>query len=167
MSGILAGNYIDFAKATRELKLEGKKRKAKGNSAKFSDMEADQVQAKQTNTHGAETGEVSRPKSLPEAPTVRELIDSELNRLNGFEGDIFKKNAEIDYHITPEANNLTFDEYLSVHVYSTDLYQPINNGLRGFGPDAQHKWSIVANDADRALEKIAENPNLRYEVTVI
>jgi len=48
MSGILAGNYIDFAKATRELKLEGKKRKAKGNSAKFSDMEADQVQAKKT-----------------------------------------------------------------------------------------------------------------------
>jgi hypothetical protein len=46
----------DFAKATRKMKLEGKKRKAKGNSAKFSDMEADQVQAKKTDAHGAETG---------------------------------------------------------------------------------------------------------------
>ncbi|WP_276680943.1 ADP-ribosyltransferase domain-containing protein [Thalassolituus oleivorans] len=160
----------DFAKATRKLKLQGKKRKAKGNSAKFSDMEADQVQAKKTDAHGAETGEVSKPKSLPEAPTVHELIDSELNRsnsLNGLEGDVFKKNAEIDYHLNPETKNLTFDEYLSVHVYSTDLYQPINNGLRGFDPDAQQKWSRVANDADRALEKMAENPNLRYEGTVI
>ena len=49
----------DFAKATRKLKLEGKKRKAKGNSAKFSDMEADQVQAKKTDAHGAEDGKIS------------------------------------------------------------------------------------------------------------
>ena len=49
----------DFAKATRKLKLQGKKRKAKGNSAKFSDMEADQVQAKKTDAHGAEDGNIS------------------------------------------------------------------------------------------------------------
>ncbi|MFP6845137.1 MAG: hypothetical protein VB958_08005 [Thalassolituus sp.] len=55
----------DFAKATRKLKLQGKKRKAKGNSAKFSDMEADQVQAKKTDAHGAETGEVSKPAPKP------------------------------------------------------------------------------------------------------
>ena len=55
----------DFAKATRKLKLQGKKRKAKGNSAKFSDMEADQVQAKKTDAHGAETGEVSKPNIEP------------------------------------------------------------------------------------------------------
>ena len=50
----------DFAKATRKLKLEGKKRKAKGNTAKFSDMETDQVQAKKTDAHGAEDGKVSK-----------------------------------------------------------------------------------------------------------
>jgi hypothetical protein len=62
----------DFAKATRKLKLEGKKRKAKGNSAKFSDMEADQVQAKKTDAHGAETGEVSKQK--PEASIERKYV---------------------------------------------------------------------------------------------
>ncbi len=46
----------DFAKATRKLKLEGKKRKAKGNNAKFSDFDIDEIQAKKTNAHGAETG---------------------------------------------------------------------------------------------------------------
>ncbi|MFP6845436.1 MAG: hypothetical protein VB958_09525, partial [Thalassolituus sp.] len=67
----------DFAKATRKLKLEGKKRKAKGNSAKFSDMEADQVQAKKTDAHGAEDGKVSKkankkvePKNLTDAKSI-------------------------------------------------------------------------------------------------
>ena len=53
----------DFAKATRSLKLQAKKRKTKGNNAKFSDMEADQVQAKKTDAHGAETGETSKPSN--------------------------------------------------------------------------------------------------------
>ena len=52
----------DFAKATRKLKLEGKKRKAKGNSAKFSDFDVDEVEVKPTDPHGAETGvEVDSP----------------------------------------------------------------------------------------------------------
>ncbi|WP_320820481.1 hypothetical protein [Thalassolituus sp.] len=55
----------DFAKATRSLKLQAKKRKTKGNSAKFSDMEADQVQAKKTDAHGAETGEISNSNIVP------------------------------------------------------------------------------------------------------
>ncbi|MFP6845133.1 MAG: DNA/RNA non-specific endonuclease, partial [Thalassolituus sp.] len=70
----------DFAKATRKLKLEGKKRKAKGNSAKFSDMEADQVQAKKTDAHGAETGEVSKP--APKTDDITELEPGEKGSWN-------------------------------------------------------------------------------------
>jgi len=62
----------DFAKATRKLKLEGKKRKAKGNTAKFSDMETDQVQAKKTDAHGAEDGKVSKAKEKTEKEVVLE-----------------------------------------------------------------------------------------------
>ena len=62
----------DFAKATRKLKLEGKKRKAKGNNAKFSDFDIDEVQAKKTNAHGAEDGKVSKAKEKTEKEVVLE-----------------------------------------------------------------------------------------------
>jgi hypothetical protein len=52
----------DFAKATRKLKLQGKKRKAKGKTAKYTDLDADQVHDKKTDPHGAEDGKPSDKK---------------------------------------------------------------------------------------------------------
>ncbi|CCU71284.1 hypothetical protein [Thalassolituus oleivorans] len=67
----------DYAEATRKLKLEGKKRKAKGNSAKFSNFDTDEIQAKKTDAHGAEDGKVSKkankkvePKNLTDAKSI-------------------------------------------------------------------------------------------------
>ena len=54
-----------------------------------------------------------------------------------------------------------------MHVYTTNLYKPINKGLRGFDPEALDKWAKVSSDTDKALEKMASNSNLRYEGTVI
>lgn len=70
----------DFAKATRKLKLQAKKRKTKGHTAKFSDMEADQVQAKKTDAHGAETGEPSKP--APKTDDITELEPGEKGSWN-------------------------------------------------------------------------------------
>lgn len=158
----------DFAKATRSLKSQAKKRKTKGNQNAA--LPVEKVEAKKTDAHGAETGETSKIALSKNSPSVHELINTDLNKsnsLNGLEGEAFKKNAEIDYHLNPETSNLTFDEYLSVHVYTTNLYKPINKGLRGFDPEALDKWAKVSSDTDKALEKMASNSNLRYEGTVI
>jgi len=73
----------DFAKATRKLKLEGKKRKAKGNTAKFSVFDVDEVEIKPTDPHGAEDGKVSgshddknKHKTLKPTPEEVELAKS-------------------------------------------------------------------------------------------
>ena len=98
--------------------------------------------------------------------TVDELIDSDLdlsNSLNGLEGEAFKNNALTNYYIDPNVVDLTRDEYLSLHVYTTNLYDPINSGLRGLSPSDQEKWSNVSADADSALAKLSENSELRYE----
>jgi hypothetical protein len=50
----------DFAKATRSLKRQAKKRKTKGNQNAA--LPVEKVDAKKTDAHGAETGEVSKAK---------------------------------------------------------------------------------------------------------
>ncbi|WP_034842305.1 ADP-ribosyltransferase domain-containing protein [Endozoicomonas numazuensis] len=115
--------------------------------------------------------EVEFEESLPGVPvvvplSVDELIDTEVNlsnSLNGKEGEEFKNNALIDYHLNPDVSELTRDEYLSLHVYTTELYRPINSGLRGFSPDDKVKWSKVVQEADSALEKMSKNSDLKFE----
>ena len=112
------------------------------------------------------TGNIIHKKSNRIGKTIDELIETDLNlsnSLNGLAGEDFKKSALIDYHINPSVVDLTRDEYLSLHVYTTNLYEPINRGLRGLSPNDKEKWSNVSGDVDSALSKLAKNPDLRYE----
>jgi hypothetical protein len=115
--------------------------------------------------------EDSGPENVPiSAKSVNELIDSDLdlsNSLNGKTGEAFKNNALIDYHLNPDMDVLTKDEYMSLHVYTTNLYKPMNDGLRNFSPSDKEKWSKVTESADTALEKLGKNPNLKYEGYVV
>jgi hypothetical protein len=156
----------DFAKATKRIK--SRKKTFNGKNTGPGKLESVDGSVKKTDAHGAETGEVSKPKPT-QVPSVHQLIDEELdlsNSLNGLEGDEFVKNAEIEYHLNPHVDGVQFDEFLSLHVYTTNLYQPINNGLRGLDPVSKQRWSGVAEKADSALRKLSENGQ-SYEGTVV
>ncbi|XPF94945.1 RHS repeat-associated core domain-containing protein [Colwellia sp. RE-S-Sl-9] len=108
--------------------------------------------------------------SVSKELSVDELIDSELDKITSLifkEGDEFKNHVLMNYHLDPDMDVLTRDEFLSLAVYTTDLYKPINNGLRGYSPEDKEKWGEVVADADQALIKLAENPELRFEGQVI
>jgi len=101
-----------------------------------------------------------------EAKTVNELIDSDLDlsySLNNLQGAEFKDNAIINYQINPYTASLTQDEYLSLHVYTTNLYIPINKGLRGLSPEDKIKWTKVSSDTDAALVKLSEHQDLGFK----
>ena len=118
----------------------------------------------------AEPEDASPDNASINVKSVDELIDSDLdlsNSLNGKTGEDFKNNALIDFHLHPDMDTLTKDEYMSLHVYTTNLYKPINDGLRGFSPSDKEKWSKVAEGADSALAKLSDKPSLRYEGQVI
>ncbi len=103
-------------------------------------------------------------------PSVDELINSDLDivtSLIGKEGEEFKNHVLMNYHLDPDMKALTRDEFLSLAVYTTDLYKPINAGLRGFSPEDKEKWARVVADTDQALIKLAENSALRHEGQVI
>ena len=103
-------------------------------------------------------------------PSVDELIMSDLNignSLNGLEGDDFKNHVLMNYYMCPGMEELTREEFLSISVYTTNLYSPINGGLRGFSPDDKKKWSNVVENANKGLEKLAKNPEFRYEGEVV
>ncbi|MEQ3693280.1 MAG: ADP-ribosyltransferase domain-containing protein [Thalassolituus sp.] len=182
----------DFAKATRSLKRQAKKRKTKGNQNAA--LPVEKVEAKKTDAHGAEDGKPSEKKDqdrdddrdeqdrdkeddkpggtakpVTQSPTVYELIDSELdlsNSLNGLEGEAFINNAKIEYHLSSHMEGVTFEEFLSLQVYTTELYKPMNNGLRGKDPASKIQWSEATQNADSALEKLSNN-GLKYEGTVV
>ena len=100
------------------------------------------------------------------APTVDELIDSDLDRGNsliGLKGDEFKNHVLMNYYMAPGMEVLTREEFLSISVYTTNLYGDINGGLRGFSPEDKEKWSNVVKDANNGLEKLAKNPDFRHE----
>jgi hypothetical protein len=77
----------DFAKATRSLKSQAKKRKTKGNQNAA--LPVEKVEAKKTDAHGAETGEVSKPNNSANAavskkvPMSQEKFDEIINLENG------------------------------------------------------------------------------------
>jgi hypothetical protein len=101
-----------------------------------------------------------------EAPTVDELIDTELDKITSLifkEGEEFKKHVLMNYYLDPDMQVLTREEFLAISVYSTDLCEPINKGLRGFSPEDKAKWSTLVAEADNGLVKLAENPKLRFE----
>ncbi|UJF20499.1 RHS repeat-associated core domain-containing protein [Shewanella sp. OMA3-2] len=101
-----------------------------------------------------------------EAPTVDELIDTELDKITSLifkEGEEFKKHVLMNYYLDPDMQILTREEFLAISVYSTDLCEPINKGLRGFSPEDKAKWSTLVAEADNGLVKLAENPKLRFE----
>ncbi|WP_168246767.1 RHS repeat-associated core domain-containing protein [Pseudoalteromonas sp. MEBiC 03607] len=103
-------------------------------------------------------------------PSVDELIMSDLNignSLNGLEGEDFKNHVLMNYYLHPGLDVLSREEFLSISVYTTNLYEPINNGLRGFSSDNKKKWSRVVENANKGLEKLAENPEFRYEGEVV
>ncbi|WP_462167280.1 RHS repeat-associated core domain-containing protein [Pseudoalteromonas sp. GB43] len=103
-------------------------------------------------------------------PSVDELIMSDFNignSLNGLEGEDFKNHVLMNYYLHPGLDVLSREEFLSISVYTTNLYEPINNGLRGFSSDDKKKWSRVVENANKGLEKLAENPEFRYEGEVV
>ncbi|CCU73181.1 hypothetical protein [Thalassolituus oleivorans] len=118
----------DFAKATRKLKLEGKKRKAKGNSAKFSDMETDQVQAKKTDAHGAETGpknsaNATVPKSVPMTQEkYDEIINLERGNRPNDVGEYLSKDY-VDSHLNKFKEEggafIVIEEWISAPEYTS------------------------------------------------
>lgn len=150
-------------------RLAGKARKEAEAPSKPQDRKTDGLDEVEGAKVGNETvvaDNASHQELSDTGKTVDELIDSDLdwsNSLNGLEGENFKNNALMDYHINPYVADLTRDEYLSLHVYTTNLYDPINKGLRGLSPSDKEKWSKVAADADAALVKLAEIPETRYE----
>jgi len=104
--------------------------------------------------------------------SVHELIESDINignSLNGLEGENFKNEVLFNYHLNPDLDPtiISQDEFLSVVVYTTQLYIPINEGLRGFSPQDKEKWAGVVNNADSALYKLQKNPKFKFEGTVI
>lgn len=71
----------EFAKATRSLKIKGRKRKTTTKAADYKDLETTDAQAKKTDARGAETSDASestkprmsgRRPSEPEAPVLNE-----------------------------------------------------------------------------------------------
>ncbi len=155
---------LDYVK---QMKLFKANRKGKANSKEKG--RSAQVEVPENSVDSAARLERKQPKAAA-GMSVDDLIYSELtpqNSLNGLAGQDFKKNALIDYHINPHANVLTQDEYLSLHLYTTNMYEPINNGLRGLSPVDKEKWSKVAANADSALEKLSKNPKLKFEGVVI
>ena len=109
-------------------------------------------------------------ESIGEPLSIDALINSELDKVTSLiwkEGEEFKNHVLINYHLDPDMQVLTRDEFLSLAVYTTNLYKPINAGLRGFSPKDKEKWAKAVADTDQALIKLAENPLLRYEGHVI
>ncbi|WP_286741115.1 MULTISPECIES: RHS repeat-associated core domain-containing protein [unclassified Pseudoalteromonas] len=109
-------------------------------------------------------------ESIGEPLSIDALIHSELDKVTSLiwkEGEEFKNHVLINYHLDPDMQVLTRDEFLSLAVYTTNLYKPINSGLRGFSPKDKEKWAKAVADTDQALIKLAENPLLRYEGQVI
>ncbi len=108
----------DFAKATRKLKLEGKKRKAKGNTAKFSDMETDQVQAKKTDAHGAEDGRITASTNKTNNESNKSTEPEWLRRLDA--GNDFNKAQAPNY----PNSEVYIDKPAGDGYYRLDSYNP-------------------------------------------
>ncbi|KJY95854.1 ADP-ribosyltransferase domain-containing protein [Pseudoalteromonas ruthenica] len=119
----------------------------------------------------ADTSKASEPqaseastKKAPAPLSVEQLIDEEINlatSLNGSaDGETFKNKVLVDYYLNPEMDVLEKEEFLSIAVYTSELYRPINQGLRGLSPLDKERWREVTKSADSGLEKLQNNPNL-------
>ena len=123
----------EFAKATRSLKIQGKKRKAKGNTAKFTDLEADAVNTKKTDAHGAEDGKPSEKKSSGTAkPTPEEV-------------ELAKSKGSTPEHIA--ARDKVARHYLENNGYSSDQIDTAlgsKNGAINGGVDLTKPLEIMS-----------------------
>jgi hypothetical protein len=120
----------DFAKATRSLKSQAKKRKTKGNQNAA--LPVEKVEAKKTDAHGAETGVVSTPNNSanatvpPQVPMSQEKFDEIINLENGNRPDDVGEYLPVEYvseHLEKFKNEgagmVIFEDWIANPKYKT------------------------------------------------
>lgn len=113
-----------------------------------------------------------RLSDTPTKQAMTSMIDREYQRLKALHRDSFQQikpgKEMIDEALArkdeiPTAAHLSDDEFLAIHLYSTNLYQPINRHLRH---QAQEDIRPLVDALNRGLAKLAEAPGNQVDSTL-
>lgn len=126
-------------------------------------------QARRTRAQRLEDPRLS---DTPTKQAMMSMIDQEYQKLKGKNRDSFQQikpgKEMIDEALArkdanPNAAHFSDDEFLAVHLFSTNLYRPINNHLR-YQP--QDYLGPVVEAINNGLAKLSDNPDHQVRTTL-
>jgi hypothetical protein len=113
-----------------------------------------------------------RLSNTPTKQAMTSMIDREYQKLKSLRQDSFQQirpgKEMIDEALArkdeiPRAAHFSDDEFLAIHLYSTNLYQPINRHLRN---QPQEDIRPLVEALNRGLAKLAEAPESQVNTTL-